>query len=740
MRPVRDGVASHAISALITAILIAGAIFPGSPRAFQVLVFTAMTAALWSTGSRLARWLVPDFETESRWTAAFTFAVAVAVVPATWMGQLGWMWPGPFLAWTAVAYAGSRFLPAPPLAGPPEPEAARTGWMARIERVTLVSAILAVALYGVLDMGRLRYAPAGPYGFDDISYHLAAVAVWLQTGDLRMIRFSVGDASTPFYPILGEVASWVLFVPFGDSDVVARWTQLPFSLFSFVAVAAIARRLGLSRWHGVFAALLFASIHRVFPVFALGAGNDASLSFFTLAALDAGLALARRPRRGAAVATGAALGLLLATKYIGVLFTPVLLAVIAAAALIERKGWEEIRPSPRALAGLALLLAGVMAVTGGYTYLRNAASLGNPIFPAPVTVAGVEILPGWENATIEQRKSAPEFFIDIPHFLTQREDLFGPFFPFTMLPAALLAPLLALARRRFVTAMVLALPTVFFLQFLFLMHDHRDMRYFLPGVGLAALALAWLLAQAGTWAAPFRAVLLALITYQVCRRLPMHGAWEVGLTLALLAAAALALQAWRWGQGRPVPRWAGLAAAAALGIASLSLGPSVEKYQRIKLRDRPGPLALERLTGPDGARVAYVGLNQPYLFFGSRLQNDVQIVPRDWNLEDQYFAWGGSAEAPYEAGRYRRWRTILDRLGIEYVVVARTPWADPERRWLLRRTGEFQRVWEDQETEIWRVLPARPEPGGRGGADRPGRGRGGRGPAPTPAPGSGSRS
>ncbi|HEV2843259.1 MAG TPA: glycosyltransferase family 39 protein [Thermoanaerobaculia bacterium] len=750
MLPARDGLAAYVVSPLITAILFAGAVFPGSPRAFQVLVFAAMLAALWGTGSRLARWLVPDFEPESRWTAAFTFAVGVAVVPATWMGHFGWMWPGPFLIWTAVAYAASRFLPAPGVArasaSPPPGETAH--WLkglARIETVLLASAILALTFFGLFDMKRLRYAPAGPYGFDDISYHLAAVAVWLQSGDLRMIRFSVGDASTPFYPILGEVASWVLFVPFGDSDVVARWTQLPFAIFSFVAVAAIARRLGLSRWNAAFAALLFASIHRVFPVFALGAGNDHSMSFFTLAALDAGLALARRPRRGAAVATGAALGLLLATKYIGVLFTPVILAVIAAAALIERKRWEDVRPSPRALAGLAVLLAGVMAVTGGYTYLRNAAALGNPIFPAPVRIAGAEILPGWDHATIGHRKSAPEFFIDIPHFLTQRKDLFGPFFPFTMLPAAVLAPFLALARRRFVTAMVLALPAVFFLQFLFLMHDHRDMRYFLPGVALAALALAWLLAEAGPWASPVRAVLLALITYQVSRRMPMSGAREALFTLAMFAGGALAVQAWRWSQGRDrwrdeARRWGGLAAAAALGIAALSLGPSVEKYQRTKLRDRPAPLALESLAGPDGARVAYVGLNQPYLFFGSRLQNDVQIVPRDWNLEDQYFAWGGSAEAPYQAGRYRRWRTILDRLGVEYVVVARTQWADPERRWILRRTGEFRLVWEDQETEIWRVLPAQPEPGGRGGADRPGPGRGGRGRAPKPAPGSGSRS
>src|SRR4030095_13302462 len=119
------------------------------------------------------------------------------------------------------------------------------------------------------------------------------------------------------------------------------------------------------------------------------------------------------------------------------------------------------------------------------TYLRNAVSTGNPIFPAPVRMLGIE-LPGWAN--ILERDTSPEYQIDVWHFLTRRTRLFGSYFPFTLLPAALLAPLAALARRRWREALVFALPVVFFLQFRFLMHDHRDIRYFLPGIALAAVA------------------------------------------------------------------------------------------------------------------------------------------------------------------------------------------------------------------------------------------------------------
>lgn len=721
---------------LLTAVLLAGAALPESPRAFQAVVFTALLAALWEAGSRLARWLVPEWTALSRAVAAFTFAVAVAVVPATWMGHFGVMRPGVFLVWAAAAYLLARLLPAGTASTAGDGGTGTFGPFERLEAALLLAVAAALALVGVADMFRLRLAPAGPYGFDDISYHLSAVATWVRHGDLRMIRFSVGDASTPFYPVLGEVASWVLIAPFGDSDVAARWTQIPFALFSFLAVAAIARRLGMSPRSSAFAAILFASIHRVWPALALGAGNDHSLSFFTLAALDGGIALVRRPRPGAAAVTGAALGLLLATKYIGVLFAPTLLGVLALAWLVERR---EERVPARVIAGLAGLLAAVLAVTAGYTYLRNAVTTGNPIFPAPLRLFGIDILPGWEVARISHRDTSPEFQIDLWSFLTRRRELFGPFFPLTMLPAAVLAPFAALWRRQWVAALVFSLPAVFFLQFLLLMHDHRDMRYFLPGVALAAVAFVWLLDRTGPWTLPFRAALLTLMTYQAARRLGLNDVQEVLLTLALLGLGALAERAGRRPAEIRVAPWRWIAAGL-LAILAVPLGWAVETYQEVKLRDRPAAFALERLAGPRGARVAYVGLNQPYLFFGSRLQNEVQIVPRSWDLGAQYYRWGSPITDPFTVTTYRRWRRILERLGIELVVVTRTPWNDPERSWMGRRTDEFRLQYVDSDAEIWRVLP-RPEGArGRGGAGPPAPGRKAGGGGSAPGAGNGSSS
>jgi hypothetical protein len=705
---------------LLAAILLVGAVLPHSPRVFQMLVLAAMLAALWQVGARVAHWLAPDFGPASHGVAAFTFAVGVAVVPATWLGHFGWLRPAPFLIWTAAACLLSQLLPIPERLAPARegtsPSPTPRSWE-RIDLALLIMAGLAVALVGLYDMGRLRWAPAGPHGFDDVSYHLSAVATWIRYGDLRMIRFSMGDPSTPFYPILGEMTSWVLIAPFRDSDVAARWTQVFFAVFSFLAVAAIARRLGLSRRNAAFAAISYAGIYHVFPVLSVSAGNDQSTSFFTLAGIDAALALARRPRPGTAVVTGAALGLLLATKYIGVLFAPVILVVLALAAWIERRRREPAECAPaRTLAGAATLLAITMAVTGGYTYLRNAVTTGNPIFPAPVEILGIEIFPGWGGITSSERADAPEFDIDIWEFLTRRSKLFGPYFPFTLLPAALLAPFLALGRRRWRAALIFALPAVIFLQFLYLMPDHRDIRYFLPAIALAAVAFAWLLAAAGPRIAlPVRGVLLAWITLQAVRHVGQSETKHALAGLAVVAAGVLLERVWRKEKGQApwIQPWMAVLMAV-LAFTNPRLGRMVEAYQEKKFANLPGALALEEMVGTRGARVAYAGFNQPYFFYGSRFQNALEIVPRNRALEARYYRWGVPLVDPYVTGPYRRWRGNLERMGIGYVVVVRSPWEDPERRWMERRSEDFDLAWANPPVEIWRVVP-RPSPPGSPG-------------------------
>jgi len=422
--------------------------------------------------------------------------------------------------------------------------------------------------------------------------------------------------------------------------------------------------------------------------------------------------LASTARSRSPAVPGLAAGLLLATKYIGILFTPVILAAQVISVIVERRQESNGKsPLPR-LAALGVLILAVMAVTGGYTYLRNAVTTGNPVFPAPVHLLGLD-LPGWGGVSPAERAKAPEAQIDVPEFLTHRAKLFGSYFPFTLLPAVLLAPLLALWRRRprgWLAALVLILPAVFFLQFVELMSDHRDIRYFLPAIALAAVAFSWLLRELGAWTGYLRAALCAWIALQASRSLEGWTSREdVLLAAALLAGGFLLEVAWhRWRErGSPsLPPWqAGLLASALVLAAVLPAGGMVTTYQREKLAGQPGARALEQLAGPSGARVAYAGMNQPYLFFGSRLQNDLEIVPRTREVDSRYYSWGSELGDPYEVISYRRWRRSLEELEITRVVIVRGDWEDPERHWIVVRPDDFTLEYSDPELEIWRLTP-----------------------------------
>ncbi|HUP42971.1 MAG TPA: hypothetical protein VM599_07155, partial [Thermoanaerobaculia bacterium] len=519
------GKVGRAAELLVPALLVAGAGWPGAPPAIVgAAVLAALLAALGTAGWRLAARLLPGAGLATSLTAAAVLATALATLPATLLGHFGLLSPGSFLLWAAALALASRRLPPAPVPRPsppgssgsqredPRPPAARA-----VERALAVCALVVLACASFAQVRAARYSAPGTFGFDDLSYHLSAVAAWAERGDLAMPKFAIGDDATPYYPIGSELVSWVLLAPFETNDVAARWSQLPFALALLAAVAALGARLRLRPRSVLPAIALLWSLERLFPRLALAASNDASAAFLLLASADGALELARRRSAGAALYAGTALGLLVGTKYAALLFAPLPLALYALARIASG------RPGPGRRRGLLpeLAAAGAAVLAGGYTYLRNAVTAGNPVFPAPVRVAGIELFAGWEHGSLAWRRGLPEAAIELPGFLF-RADLWGPVAPWLLVPAALLAPAVALLTirpmrrtggeepdlgrgRRWVEAALLAFPLLCFLIFLHWIYDHRDVRYFLGGIAVAALGWAYLadrLERSGRKAAP----------------------------------------------------------------------------------------------------------------------------------------------------------------------------------------------------------------------------------------------
>jgi len=723
VRP-RPSALDAATPLVAAAVLLAGAVPADPPDALGAAAAAALLIALGSFGLRVAGKLLGSPGPATLVAAAGALGSAGAIVPATLLGLAGHLRPGPFLVAVAGLAALAAWLPRVRLgrdpARPGDGAAAETAGarpspphlLRRAETALLVAALAAIALHVAATAARERWEP--PRKLDDPSYHLSTVALWTHTHDLRRIKLPYGDPSTAFYPIGGELTAWALVAPLGDGDWIARWNQLLFGLLSVAAAVAVARRLGVSRRGALVVAVLWASVPRAFPALLFTAGNDHSTAFYLLVLVDAVLLAAVRPSLGTAAFTGVAAGLLVGTKYLGVLLAaPVALLAAALVALGPRVRWR------RRLAFLGAAAAIAVAV-GGYTYLRNATSTGNPLFPAPIALAGLE-LPGWEVVTLEVRRRLPQWALDPVRFLLRR-DLFGQAFVLVTLPAALLAPFLAAgapgsAFDRLARAGTFALPWAFYALFVLVVHDHRENRYLFAGIALAAVAAGWildLLAARGRRAAAAASLVGAGVGLVVLRDVFLRydgPTWQMlaaalfVLGLSWLATAPLAWHLTERGPVSALGRSLSLPLAAAMGIAAAAaLGDhELDLYRDRQLRDEPIADWLDRRTRAHGSVVAYLGFNSPYPFAGARLQNRIELVPRNWNLEGRHFRWGDSPEIPAGRGRYARWRTNLEALGVEWVVVDLRGRPNPERRWMLERPRRFRRLWHDDHLELWRV-------------------------------------
>ncbi len=691
---------------LLAAAVAAGLFRPPAalPVPLRLASGVAALVLLCCAAARMAGHLAAGQPRAVRATAAGVLAVVLWTLPAAVAGNAGALTPYLLRPLALSLFLLTRLLPP---RGPEGPGGPGGPPLSRAERAVFAAAGAAAALLVGGAVWAQRLAPPGTNAYDDTSYHLSAVATWRAFGDLRTIVFPVGDASPAFYPLASELTSFALLSAADPSDVLARWTELPFALLTLVAVAAIAGKLGASRGGQLLAVLAFASVPRAFPQLALSAGNDNAVAFLTCASALALLVLAESPSLPAGLLAGAALGLLAGTKYTGLLFAgacaPLLLIALTSPA----------RPGGPRRVSLLLAIGGAALLAGGWTYVRNAVAAGNPLFPLPLPG-----LPGWADAARSGWASRPEAAIDPWRFLLARPDRTGALFPFLLLPAALLAPVAALlhrgrpARERARDVAVLALPVLLYLEFLFLMIDHRDVRYILAAFALAAIALATLVERSGRVAPALRlAVAAAFLAAALSRFIGgapgAPPAWAIVVIVAAAGAAAASVPGVpRLVQRKGLAGAAPLAGAAAVVLLGLASARWVAAYQEARLA--PGSLArlLDARTATEGATVAVAGTNQPYLLSGGRLQNRVVYVRTQGPPPLSFFDWRRPAPVPGERPRLSAWLANLGRSGARFLAV-RYDEPTPEHEWTDLVPDAIRLVARGTDGDLFELLPDR---------------------------------
>jgi hypothetical protein len=516
------------------------------------------------------------------------------------------------------------------LAGPvTRPPAVAVGfWMA------LVAFVMAMGLSN------------SPYtAYDAVSYHLFFPARWLQAHRLSIIPTPFSDEAQAYQPGNGELWFLWLMLPF-HGDLLARIGQVPFYLLGAASTYLIAVRCGASRVHAAYAPTLFLITPPLMEQ-AVGANVDliAAASFVTAFWLGLEAIDSDRPRDWAL--WGCATGLFVGTKYLAVIYAPVLLLVA-----ILRK--------PRV--GMLWGVPGLLAF-GAPWYVRNWIVAGSPLYPATLTIAGVTI--GRGAYTHAAMLESFMHTTDLRLLAVSLVHAFGTPYFFAFAPVAVLAAGLVVSRRRWwpSASLLLAIGGVIALCWA-AVGDNTDARFLLPAVALspALVPLAFgpgrrLNAALHVWLVGGVVSVLIGIDRQIdlplpwfmADWLPLHGVLEPRFLLpfAALAATSIVLCA-ALSRSRALPAMA----VASTVVAAAILAAGAERWCL------PGRCEFVQVTSPHiratylyGARwldehvhdvnVAYAGINLPYPLSGSHLSNTVYYVNIDnhWSWRfDQYAA------------------------------------------------------------------------------------------------------
>jgi hypothetical protein len=231
----------------------------------------------------------------------------------------------------------------------------------------------------------LGWAAVRPsYGFDPLNYHLPLMAAVFRTGSFTPVHFPPYFETFPYFTMNGDLFGLWAMLSSGDASLLPFANCAPFLLLGLV-LYAFARDWLPSR---AAAAALTSTLLTVPAFFVLLA--DAYVEIPLWAFMFASLRLilmsgAHGNHRGLFALAGAMCGAMIGTKLTGIPMAMVLLATWLFCT--PRQG-----PSRAAVSAATFMAATILF--GGYFYVRNMLTVGSPVYPFPMSFAGIQFFQG----------------------------------------------------------------------------------------------------------------------------------------------------------------------------------------------------------------------------------------------------------------------------------------------------------------------------------------------------------
>ncbi|MCB1152196.1 hypothetical protein KDL45_01010 [bacterium] len=577
--------------------------------------------------------------------------------------------------------------------------------------------------------GAIAYASERPVAaYDALTYHLHFAAQWLNAGRVFVIDTPFGDAAPAYAPSNGSLyfawflAPWrapvadVTSFRFTGVDALVKYAGLPFAALLAASIWLVADRVRGEEDVAVRPAWIVALIPWVVRQ-AVAPSVDLIMGACFVAALAFAADYRNRPARGTAVLAGLALGMAAGTKYLAILYAPVILVGMALPA--GRVRWRD----------LAWFFF-VAAATAAPWYLRNLAVAGNPLFPAQVDLFGKTLFAG---AYVREAMSDSVFHV--PTFGAGLV-VTGQAFGYYLLPVALIGLLIAAGQPAPTTlwrAVIWLAPVGVAWHFLFVPYNSQD-RFLIWAVALAMLPAAIVPESRDgrrVWIAILAATVAAMLFAPPVRRaafettISVVSMLEVSRIKDLVIGAVVGALVFAGAYAGKLRLDATLAVAIilAVGVAFVTTGTAPAGYTRVgsgAMRELPLP-AYVALWKAQPSVVAYTGRNRPFHLAGRDGRTRVVYAHVDGSertLVDyvRQAAAQGTLDLRNEKANWRRrdpdegaWLAALERENVEYLLIETLT---PENRRGQLTDGQgfpIERTWARAHPDRFELVAAGPD-------------------------------
>jgi len=588
-----------------------------------------------------------------------------------------------------------------------------------------------------------------PLEYDVVAYHLPFVVEWMNTKSLMDIYYSAFASPIGYYPSNYELLNLWTIIPFRN-DILVNILNFPLMIFLGITINKILKNLSVQKN----TALILTGALFYIPIFIRQGGTGLTDIFFCLTFalsiyfLQEIYKYRTNPFKANSIKTAYVLfglntGLLVGTKYLGLIIAtiPIILFLLIS-----------LYPSAQKKIRDRLKLIGISAIssllTGGFFYIRNWISSGNPLFPVDLNIFGWKIFEGYLGTNEKLlNTSLAENLNDLAgtkSFLVQYYNLIG--LPGTLAVLSIIGVLGILIYKLFkknskedlIMGTVLLASSIIYI-YLYIKtpfsysHIPQNTRYSMPFLIIGIMNIGFIYSKAkaikplfdlGVFIAIFYTLFLMILHpsngVELTDRVILDTSlindypgyfFTSSISLIALISGIYLLFTMTSGKRKNVTIISLLIVSAIVRIPIVTFAETereklVEHTRDTLQRDEKIKSKINAAIYLDKtaelSKIAYTGFNYHYLLFGRKMQREVDYININECGECRYGDYKSSEKSIRRDPSFENWFKNLKEKNKEYLVLD-IDQAKEEYDWALSHPKNFVQTFSETSLKIYKI-------------------------------------